>query len=121
MVRYWTTAYFLPRKVLREIESLLRTFLWGSPKKAKIKWSNLYRPKEAGGLRLPNLSQLNNGYLMKQVWSICEGKESLWVKWVHTVILKSKSLWKVLPRQHDSWIRKRLLWIRDQYEHFFCF
>lgn len=118
MVRYWTTAFFLPRKVIKEIKSILRSFLWESPKKAKIKWIDLCRPKEAGGLGLPNLSQLNNAYLIKQVWSICEGKESLWIKWVHTIILKGKSLWEIEPKQNDSWMWKKLLWTKDQFEPF---
>lgn len=67
---------------------------------------------------LPNLSRLNNAYLMKQIWSICNEKESLWVKWVHTIILKGASLWEVEPKQKDSWIWKRLLWIRDLFEPF---
>lgn len=118
MVRYWTAAFFLPRKVVKEIESLLRTFLWGSPHKAKIKWLDLCKPKDAGGLGLPNLSRMNNAYLMKQIWSICEEKESLWLKWVHAIILKGSSLWEVESKQKNSWIWKRMLWIRDQCESF---
>lgn len=61
-------------------------------------------PKEEGGLGLPNLSQVNNAYLMKQFWHIFENKESLWVKWVHTVILKGKSLWEIQPKAQDAWL-----------------
>lgn len=67
---------------------------------------------------MPNLSQVNNAYLMKQVWHIFENKESLRVKWVHTVILKGKSLWEIQPKAQDAWLWKRLLWIRDYYEQF---
>lgn len=55
---------------------------------------------------------------MKQVCLICEGKESLWVKWVHSIILKDKSLCEAQPKQNDSWLWKKLLWVRDQYEKF---
>lgn len=46
MIRYWTSTYFLPRKVLREIERILRTFLWGGARKAKVKWKELCKPKK---------------------------------------------------------------------------
>lgn len=59
---------------------------------------------------------MNNGYLMKQVCHIYENKESLWIKWVNSVILKGKSLWEVKPKSQDTWLWKRLLWIRDQFE-----
>lgn len=55
---------------------------------------------------------------MKQVWHIYEDKESLWVKWVHIVILKGKSLWEIQPKPQDAWLWKRLLCIKDQYEEF---
>lgn len=61
-VRYWTAAFFLPRKVIREIERLLRAFLWGSPRKSKVKWFDVCKPKDAGGLGLPNLAHTNNAY-----------------------------------------------------------
>lgn len=48
MVRYWTAAFFLPRKVVKDIECLLRTFLWGSSHKAKIKWLDICKPKDGG-------------------------------------------------------------------------
>lgn len=80
IVRYWTASFFLPRKTLRDIERLLRSFLWGGPRKAKVKWSDLCVPKEAGGLDLPNLTQINNAYLMKLVCHIYENKETLWFK-----------------------------------------
>ncbi|XP_028073474.1 uncharacterized protein LOC114275678 [Camellia sinensis] len=43
---YWSSMFILPRKVIRDIESLLRAFLWsGSDLKkhsAKIDWRGLY-------------------------------------------------------------------------------
>lgn len=89
-------------KVIREIERLLRTFLWGSPRKARIKWLDLCKPKEAGGLGIPNLYLTNKAYLIKQIWFIYEDRESLWAKWVHSVLLKEPSIWPATLKQLDS-------------------
>lgn len=31
----------------------------------EIKWASVCKPKEVGGLSIPDLGQVNNGYLMK--------------------------------------------------------
>ncbi|GJY79650.1 RNA-directed DNA polymerase, eukaryota, reverse transcriptase zinc-binding domain protein [Tanacetum coccineum] len=41
-------------------------------------------------------------------------KETLWVKWVHSIKLRGKSIWEVSVDQEDSWGWKNLLGIRDQ-------
>ncbi|GJS88717.1 RNA-directed DNA polymerase, eukaryota, reverse transcriptase zinc-binding domain protein [Tanacetum coccineum] len=61
--------------------------------KAKVAWSAIYKPKDQRGLGK---------------------KETLWVKWVHYVKLRGKSIWEVSVDQEDSWGWKNLLGIRDQ-------
>lgn len=48
--RSWTTFLLSARKIIREIERLLKFFSWGGSKKAKAKWSSICQPKESGGL-----------------------------------------------------------------------
>lgn len=113
--RYWTASFFLPRKIIKEIERILKGFLWGSTRKAKIKWSTICQPKERGGLGIHDLHLTNDAYIMKNLWDICQGKECLWVKWIHTEILKGKSVWEVKPRPSDSWLWKKMLGVRSSF------
>lgn len=100
--RYWTASYFLPRKLIKEIERILKTFLWGGARKAKVSWSILCLPKEKGGLSVYDLKAVNDAYLMKNLWNVCTYKEDLWVKWIHTVILKDKAMWETKAKATDS-------------------
>ncbi|GKA59381.1 RNA-directed DNA polymerase, eukaryota, reverse transcriptase zinc-binding domain protein [Tanacetum coccineum] len=71
-------------------------------------------PKDKGGLRLKNLQTWNYALLSKHVWNIATKKDSLWVKWVHSVKLRGKSFWEIKEEKEDSWGWKNLLIIRDQ-------
>lgn len=51
IIRYWTASLLLPRKTIKEIEKILKGFLWGNTRKAKIKWSIVSQPKEKRRLR----------------------------------------------------------------------
>ncbi|GKA26637.1 RNA-directed DNA polymerase, eukaryota, reverse transcriptase zinc-binding domain protein [Tanacetum coccineum] len=85
-------VYMLPNSTISEIEKLLKGFLWCqgplSSGKANVAWKVACFPKEQGGLGLKFLKTWNEVLLIKQLWKIIEGKESLWVKWVNVVKLK---------------------------------
>lgn len=65
--RYWTASLFLPRKIIKEIERILKGFLWRNTRKAKIKWSTICQPKVNGGLGINDLALTNNAYIMKNI------------------------------------------------------
>ena len=56
---YWASIFILPKKVIKEIEQLIRNFLWSGnetdPYKAKVSWWDICCPKEQGGLGLKPL------------------------------------------------------------------
>lgn len=85
----------MPRKVIIEVEKVLKNFLWGGTRKVKVKQSNICQPNDKRGLGIPNLTILNDTYILRNIWNICELKEGLRVKWVLLVILKEKSFWEV--------------------------
>lgn len=114
--RYWTASYFLPRKLIKEIERILKTFLRGGARKAKVSWSLLCLPKEKGGLSVYDLKAVNDAYLMKNLWNVCTNKEDLWVKWIHTVILKDKAMWETKAKATDSWLWRKTLGVRDKFK-----
>lgn len=46
-----------------------------------------------GGLGLRDMSLWNKSLVMRLKWNICMKKDTLWVKWIHTIMLKKQSLW----------------------------
>jgi len=48
MQTYWSSLFILPKKVIKEVEAILRAFLWSGPdlKKsgAKVSWEHLCSP-----------------------------------------------------------------------------
>ncbi|GJW79885.1 RNA-directed DNA polymerase, eukaryota, reverse transcriptase zinc-binding domain protein [Tanacetum coccineum] len=114
---YWASVYILPSGVIRDIEKLLKRFLWNSGDsaqgKARVSWKTVCKPKENGGLGLRSLKEWNETLLLRQLWKIIEGKESLWVKWVNIVKLKQYSLWEVSLNANDSWGWKNMMDLRE--------
>ncbi|XP_071687721.1 uncharacterized protein [Rutidosis leptorrhynchoides] len=96
---YWASVFILPDAIIKEIEKILRGFLWcqGEMKKgkAKVKWDDLCLPKDEGGLGIKRLKYWNIALMATHVWRILNHKESLWVKWIHEYHLKDKSFWDV--------------------------
>ncbi|GJV14256.1 RNA-directed DNA polymerase, eukaryota, reverse transcriptase zinc-binding domain protein [Tanacetum coccineum] len=88
---YWASVFLLPKSIMKDIESVLKGFLWCqgdlAREKAKIAWKTLCKPK-------------------------CQ--ESLWVKWVHMIKLKDRSFGEVNPESSDSWMWKVFLGLRDK-------
>ncbi|GJX64450.1 hypothetical protein Tco_0298793 [Tanacetum coccineum] len=56
---YWASVFLLPATIIKEINRLLKNFLWNQSEKtdgkAKVAWSSICRPKDQGGLGLKNL------------------------------------------------------------------
>ncbi|GJU50290.1 RNA-directed DNA polymerase, eukaryota, reverse transcriptase zinc-binding domain protein [Tanacetum coccineum] len=114
---YWASVFLLPITIIKEINKLLKGFLWNhgetSKGNAKVAWKNICKPKDQGGLGLKNLQVWNKALLAKHVWNIATKKDTLWVKWVHSVKLRGRSIWEVSIDVNDSWGWKNLLNIRD--------
>ncbi|XP_071694273.1 uncharacterized protein [Rutidosis leptorrhynchoides] len=79
---YWQSTFIVPIAIVKEIEGLMRGFLWclGDMKwgKAKLEWSRACLSKEEGGLGIKKLKE----------WNI-----TLMVKWEHTYRLEGRSFW----------------------------
>ncbi|GJY81765.1 RNA-directed DNA polymerase, eukaryota, reverse transcriptase zinc-binding domain protein [Tanacetum coccineum] len=115
---YWAAVFLIPKTVVKDIDKVLKGFLWckGGLKrgKAKVAWKTVCSPKSQGGLGLRALSTWNEALLIKNLWNIAAGKETLWVKWVNSVKLKGKSIWQVQKEYNDSWMWKTLLDLRSK-------
>ena len=65
IIGFWTSAFCIPGKVLKLINSLSSSFLWhgclDNPRGAKVSWENVCCPKVEGGLGLRNSASWNYG------------------------------------------------------------
>ncbi|KAI8555077.1 hypothetical protein RHMOL_Rhmol05G0146500 [Rhododendron molle] len=89
---YWSTIFILPSKVIKNIECTLMAFLWSGPELkhsgAKVKWIHLCYPTEEGGLGFKGIKVSNRAAMLKHLWALCMKADTLWIKWVHTYIIK---------------------------------
>lgn len=88
--------FILPHAITKEIEKLLRGFLWsqGELKRgsAKVAWKYICLPKSEGGLGIKSLKFWNKALMATHNWKIISNKESLWVKWIHVYRLPNRNL-----------------------------
>lgn len=68
---YWSSIFILPQKVLKDIDKMLRAFLWAGPDLkpcgAKVAWSTICTPKEEGGLGFRHLSTWNKAAMSRHI------------------------------------------------------
>eukprot|EP00252_Welwitschia_mirabilis_P008709 TRINITY_DN2079_c0_g2_i1.p1 TRINITY_DN2079_c0_g2~~TRINITY_DN2079_c0_g2_i1.p1 ORF type:complete len:257 (+),score=6.17 TRINITY_DN2079_c0_g2_i1:144-914(+) len=80
----WCRVFILPNKVIHEINSLCRRFLWtvnpNQSRKALIAWKSLVKLKRAGGLGLTDPILMNTTLICSQLWDLTHRKETLWIK-----------------------------------------
>ncbi|XP_021744396.1 uncharacterized protein LOC110710412 [Chenopodium quinoa] len=94
---YWASMFFLPKKVIDQVTTMCRNFLWSgepfSTKSPPIAWDLVCRPKREGGLGFKESHTWNIAMLGKYVWSIASKEDNMWVKWVNHVYLRGRD-WK---------------------------
>ncbi|KAJ9535399.1 hypothetical protein OSB04_un001489 [Centaurea solstitialis] len=116
---YWSSMFLLPVSVVKEIERILRAFLWSGGEaikgKAKVAWSIVCLPRSKGGLGVKSLKLWNKILLSKQIWKIIDNGDSLWVKWLHTYRLKDRNFWDVGEVHDASWFWRKMVRIRDAF------
>ncbi|KAG5629696.1 hypothetical protein H5410_001413 [Solanum commersonii] len=90
---YWSQIFLIPKKVIKSIEQICRTFLWTESvtvsKKAFVSWETICKPHAAGGLNIMDLCLWNRVAILKQLWNMARSKECLWIRWVHTYFIRS--------------------------------
>ncbi|GAV92766.1 LOW QUALITY PROTEIN: zf-RVT domain-containing protein, partial [Cephalotus follicularis] len=68
MQTFWCSSFLLPMSTIRECEKVLRDFLWGGPRKAKVKWKEVCKPLHEGGLGIKDMKTWNKALLLRQLW-----------------------------------------------------
>ncbi|XP_058739152.1 uncharacterized protein LOC131611042 [Vicia villosa] len=113
ITQYWMLNFPLPKSVLKQINTICRTFVWTgkseTSRKSLVAWHKVCSPRKQGGLGLLNLAIWNQVTLLKCLWNICNKSDSLWIRWIHKVYLKGKDVMEVEAGQSWTWIMKKVM------------
>ncbi|XP_021771869.1 uncharacterized protein LOC110736014 [Chenopodium quinoa] len=109
--------FVLPKKILREIESRFKAFLWtgvsNPSRRALVAWSTVCLPRSCGGWNVIALHDWNISAVCKVLWDIAHKSDSLWVRWVHTYYFKQHDFWSSCVPNKCSWNLKKIMKCRS--------
>ena len=118
ITNYWCQAVILPKKVLRQVNIICRSFLWFGYVESKslgnISWEKVCKPKKEGGLEIRDLETWNLAAVGKVARHISTLNESLWVKWIHEVYMKGGNWILFNPPITSSWVITKLCKVKDK-------
>ncbi|XP_059634679.1 uncharacterized protein LOC132277005 [Cornus florida] len=114
---YWSSIFILPKVVLNELNKIIRAFLWSGPEmkttRAKVNWGKACRPKEMGGLDIPNLEISNKAGILRLIWDLHnDDGNRIWIRWCKAHLIKSKNFWTLKIPQPCSWSWRKILQLR---------
>ncbi|XP_019087294.1 PREDICTED: uncharacterized protein LOC109127222 [Camelina sativa] len=114
IIGFWTSAFFLPKQVIKRINSLCSSFLWrgkiDSPSGVKVSWYDICFPKLEGGLGLRNIGSWNETCALKLIWMLFFRAGSLWVAWIRSKYFSKSPLWALNEKNIAySWNFRKLL------------
>ncbi|CAA7047953.1 unnamed protein product [Microthlaspi erraticum] len=123
LIVFWTQAFFLPKTVIRQINSLSSSFLWHGkldcPTGAKVSWSEVCYPKAEGGLGIRSISSWNEVCGLKLLWMLFFKSGSIWVAWMRNRYLSRQSFWSLNQENPSfSWTFRKILKLRHKASSF---
>ncbi|KAL0449003.1 UNVERIFIED_CONTAM: hypothetical protein Slati_1456700 [Sesamum latifolium] len=108
-------AFILPKRVIREVEKRLRSFLWKGTSNVgypKVAWHLVCRPIEDSGQGIRDILALNKALMSRHLWNVINGNcASIWVNWIFHTRLRVKSIWTV-NNKSGSWGWRKILRLR---------
>ncbi|XP_058723274.1 uncharacterized protein LOC131595058 [Vicia villosa] len=117
IANYWLHIFPLPKKILKHVESLCRSFLWTGQEtvsnRAPISWDHICDPVAAGGLNITDLGVWNRASIGKMLWNLHTKKDRMWINWVHHFYMKNHDVMNFVPKPTASWIIKAMFKHRD--------
>ncbi|XP_074300566.1 uncharacterized protein LOC141631843 [Silene latifolia] len=116
---YWANIFLIPKGVLKQIDNICRNYLWDVTSNYMsvplVGWDHICTPKSEGGLGIRNSYHWNIATIGKLVWWIYSKPDSLWVKWVHQIYIKSSSWSDHIPKRHMIGNWKAICKTRDSF------
>ncbi|XP_062103039.1 uncharacterized protein LOC133814037 [Humulus lupulus] len=111
-------ASIVDKMLLRSVKSICKAFLWKGAKEfdgaGNVAWEDVCKSKAKGGLGIRDVDLWNIAAIGKYVWAVAKNKESLWVKWVHSVYLKGTSWWTYESSATASWQWKKIVAVKNK-------
>ena len=104
---YYMSLFKMPMSVINIITRIQREFFWGwgheGRRIAWVKWENMCKTKEEGGLGIKDLRMFNMALLGKWKWRLGRDEPGLWKE----VLLSKYGSWRALDKgidgNYDSW------------------
>ncbi|KAJ0578957.1 putative reverse transcriptase zinc-binding domain-containing protein [Helianthus annuus] len=97
---YYFSLYKAPKKVINDLEALIKKFLWGGSAEERklhwVAWDKVTRTKKCGGLGLSKLQIVNTSLLAKWGWRFKTERSCLW-KEVIAALHSSRVGWECIP------------------------
>lgn len=113
---FWSAHLFLPKAVLKQLQSMFTHFLWSASssahKQVKVSWKDCALPKAEGGLGIRDLCEWNLAAFLHHLCRIVRRDSSLWISWFHSTLLRNKAFWTVPIPSKASWCVKKILQLR---------
>ncbi|XP_030478100.1 uncharacterized protein LOC115695150 [Cannabis sativa] len=114
---YWSQMIIMPKKILKNIEAICRAFLWKGQATfygaGAVAWGDVCQQRKDGGLGIKRVEEWNKAAICKYIWAIANNQESLWLRWVQSVYIKSEGGWDYSASIHSSWYWKKLVALKD--------
>lgn len=109
---YWNQAYRLPKKMLKDIQSLAYNYIWGE--RRDFSWKVMTLPKGEGGLGLRDFRKLAIAASMRRVWRLWVCEDWVWTEWMRLRYIKGNALMDIVKRPNvDSTLWTGILDDRD--------
>lgn len=117
MQAFWAQIFVMPKKIIQQVETMRKRFLWKeevhTKGKALVSQDTLCWPKTVGGLNIIDISVWNKAAILKHMWSLRKKKDKTWVRWIHSFYLKGRNPWQVRKKQ-ASWIVRKIMQVGHQ-------
>ncbi|GJV21626.1 hypothetical protein Tco_1370646 [Tanacetum coccineum] len=112
-------------QLITSIDRLLKKFLWNVVGQNgcthSVLWKDVCRQKSEGGLGIKSMQVWNEALMAKHLWNVIIDKDSIWVRWVKSTLLKGDSIWVVELKKINSWGWKQILTLRNKIRSFVHF